>query len=69
MPIFDYKCNECGFEFEVLVRSSEQNINCEKCNSNQVEKMLSTFSVSVNSTQNKVCDKSSNCCPMGGCCH
>ena len=31
MPIFTYKCRDCGFEDDVLVRSSDQTPSETKC--------------------------------------
>ncbi|WP_319778032.1 zinc ribbon domain-containing protein [Maridesulfovibrio sp.] len=45
MPIYEYKCNECGHEFEELVSStSVETPACPKCESPDTEKMLSSFS-------------------------
>lgn len=44
MPIYEYKCNECGLEFEVMQRFSDEPIKeCEEC-SGPVEKMISLSS-------------------------
>jgi len=40
MPLYEYHCRECGREFEVLVRGSEQ-IECPHCHSAKLEKLLS----------------------------
>ncbi len=40
MPLFEYRCNECGNEFEVLIRSQEK-ASCPQCNSEQLQKLLS----------------------------
>lgn len=45
MPIFEYRCKECGTQFEALVLSSKsEEIECEKCGSRNTEKLMSTFS-------------------------
>lgn len=51
MPIFEYKCKDCEHIFEVLAisKQKEANTQCEKCNSNQVEKILSVSNVRSNS--------------------
>jgi len=44
MPIFDYLCNHCGFEFEKIVREGENPGPCPKCGSQAVQKrMVSLF--------------------------
>lgn len=42
MPIFEYACEECGHEFELLVRSDTR-LECPLCQSTQLEKQLSVF--------------------------
>ncbi len=45
MPIFEYRCKECGEKFETLVFSSArpEPVKCEKCGSEQTEKLMSAF--------------------------
>ena len=42
MPIYEYQCQECGEEFERLIRSFEK-IECPECGSEKVRKLLSRF--------------------------
>lgn len=45
MPIYEYRCTECGEEFEKLVRSmtAEVEVVCPKCGSQHTEKKISLF--------------------------
>ncbi|MEW6715290.1 MAG: zinc ribbon domain-containing protein [Nitrospirota bacterium] len=43
MPVFEYKCQECGEEFEELVFGQNPDVVCVKCNSRKVKKKLSVF--------------------------
>ena len=43
MPIYEYACNQCGQEFETLVRASSTP-DCPTCHSTDLEKKLSVFS-------------------------
>jgi putative FmdB family regulatory protein len=45
MPIYEYRCQECGEKFEKLVRSfsSVPDAKCPKCGGRRVEKALSLF--------------------------
>ena len=44
MPIFDYLCHQCGFEFESIVLGSKNPGPCPKCGSMAVQKsMVSLF--------------------------
>ncbi len=45
MPIFEYKCNACGEDFEKLVFGN-QSVKCPKCNSQDIRKKFSTFGMS-----------------------
>ncbi len=47
MPVFEYKCNDCGTKFEELVIRSDEQVNCPSCNSANATKQLSTFAASV----------------------
>lgn len=44
MPIFEYKCSDCGNTFEVLAISKQdvENIQCPTCKSCHVQKMMSS---------------------------
>ncbi len=45
MPIFEYRCKECGATFEKLILGSlTTEVKCPECNSNNVTKLLSPFS-------------------------
>jgi putative FmdB family regulatory protein len=45
MPIFEFKCEECGEKFEKLVYSNEE-ICCPKCGSKNLKKLISLFATS-----------------------
>src|ERR1035438_2321903 len=45
MPLFEFKCRECGTTFEKIVPSSTTKVACKKCASPKVEKLLSVFAV------------------------
>ena len=46
MPIYEFVCNECKRTFEKFVMSHGdiREVRCPKCGSNEVQKVLSTFS-------------------------
>lgn len=46
MPIYEYKCNKCNNEFEVIVFRDEQP-NCPQCGAENPEKKMSSFGFSV----------------------
>ncbi len=45
MPIYEYRCLECGAKFEKIVSLNTHSMNCEKCSSSRVEKLFSAFAV------------------------
>lgn len=51
MPIFEYKCRDCGTTFEKIVLSSSDRIICKSCESQRVDKQLSVFAVSTSSAK------------------
>lgn len=50
MPIYEYACNDCGNQFETLVRSGDTPV-CPSCHSNQLEKRLSVFATTGDSSK------------------
>lgn len=47
MPIYEFACNACGAEFELLFRSmsERQRPRCTACDSRDVRKRFSTFAM------------------------
>ena len=66
MPIYTYICDECGEQFDLLVgvTAQQEELKCKKCNSRNVRKTLSVFSVSGGSTKSS---DSGLSCPTGTC--
>jgi putative FmdB family regulatory protein len=48
MPIFEYVCKECQYEFEALV-FGKQKAACPKCQSKKLEPQLSVFAAPAKS--------------------
>jgi len=63
MPIFEFRCRECGSQFEKIVISERTGIVCEKCSSPQLEKLFSAFAVVGSSRQ--AAPAESGPCPCG----
>jgi len=61
MPIYEYKCSDCDSKFEVLVFSQNEKIICEKCGSENSERLLSGFASTVSSS-----DSGGSCGGSGG---
>ena len=66
MPIYTYVCKECGENFDLLVGVTAERVElkCRKCGSNNIEKIVSSFSVG-NSTSKS--NSSGMSCPTGTC--
>ncbi len=45
MPLYEYKCEQCGHSFEQIVHFDEH-VSCPRC-SGEVRKLMSTFAVEV----------------------
>ena len=70
MPLFEYKCMECGTKYDVLQKSTkkQEDVICPNCNSSHNKKLLSTFSASINNSGGNSC-ASGNCeIPYSGGC-
>ncbi|MBA3973080.1 MAG: zinc ribbon domain-containing protein [Candidatus Solibacter sp.] len=50
MPIFEYRCRDCGSRFEKLIRrdSDIASLTCPSCGEQHLEKELSTFAAHAN---------------------
>lgn len=62
MPLFDFKCSQCGERFERLVRTSTfAGLTCPRCGAPDPKKQVSVFA-SVGSSQSR---ESADCAPGG----
>lgn len=44
MPLYEYRCLDCGHEFEELVPFSRADeVVCEHCGSDNTQRLMSTF--------------------------
>ena len=52
MPMYEFKCTKCSDVFEELIRNSKDNndVQCPRCGSPDVERVLSSFAVSMGSS-------------------
>lgn len=69
MPLFEYRCKECGAEFEKLVMNKSEKIVCEKCGSESLEKLFSVFGFSSGGKFESSLSSSSSCssCSLTSC--
>lgn len=61
MPMYEYRCQECGRQYEQLRRMSEADTNlvCPQCGSEHVERQLSACAIGGGSSSSS---------PGGGAC-
>lgn len=79
MPLFEYKCQDCGKHNELLVNRGDTDVKCSYCGSKSLNKLLSAHSslsgtskAAFNTSSPTCCgvDKTPNNCPgPGNCCH
>lgn len=67
MPIFDYRCRECGSLYDIFhkVREVTEDVICPSCGSHQYKKLMSAPFVAVGSSPAK---KAAESCDMGDAC-
>jgi len=54
MPLYEYKCQDCGREFEELTSFARANdVACIYCGSRKVERLMSTFSDSGSGSESQ----------------
>jgi putative FmdB family regulatory protein len=78
MPIYEYRCNECGGVSEILVglHSGDETLVCQHCGSSDLERLLSVSSFAfTNSTRapgKTCCGRDERCdappCSTGNAC-
>lgn len=68
MPLYEYRCNECGAEFEMMLRFSEADRRpvCPKCESSQTQKKLSSVASFGAATSGSTGNSSASCGTRGG---
>lgn len=50
MPLYEFRCRACSHQFEALVREPDKPA-CPSCGSGDLERLLSLFAVSSESTR------------------
>ncbi len=72
MPLFEYRCRDCGEQFETVVFDRHRTVTCKKCHSSRVQKLVSAFAVAGHSRKEEAAREpgpcSSCCSPQRGRC-
>jgi len=64
MPIFEFACEDCGTQFEKLMRASQRDdVLCPSCGESHVTQQVSTFAARANG----ISRDSAPSCPSGMC--
>lgn len=67
MPIYEYRCQKCGKESEILVRNSAEKPPCPHCGSKRLDKQFSIFAASGKPGGEHVHTGPGCACHHGGC--
>jgi putative FmdB family regulatory protein len=69
MPIYEYRCSDCGKVSEVLILGGSQQPACSHCGGTRLAKLVSATNAIIKSGSSDMgsCGGSS-CGPGGGCC-
>jgi len=64
MPIYEYACEKCQHQFELLIRSNNHKPECPQCGSTKLARLFSTFAAHAGSGS-QVSPCQSGRCPAG----
>jgi putative FmdB family regulatory protein len=69
MPIYEFKCLKCNECFEILFTSTQETaeLKCAKCDSQDVERVLSSTNFSVSSGGGTGATTQTRTCSSGSC--
>jgi putative FmdB family regulatory protein len=67
MPIYEYKCGDCGNHYEQIRRMSEADtgLECPKCRSERIRRQLSSFATTSGSSSGAALPCGQNSCGAG----
>ena len=67
MPIYEFRCTQCGHKFEELVFASQdvKDLHCPNCGAKNVNKLMSAFSSSMEAGSTPPCGSAPSCGSSG----
>jgi putative FmdB family regulatory protein len=70
MPLYEYRCRDCGDRFEVLQRlgAGAEGLACRGCGAGSLEKQFSTFATATSSAAAAPVSRGAMDCGAGACC-
>ncbi|MBI5039387.1 MAG: zinc ribbon domain-containing protein [Nitrospirae bacterium] len=67
MPLYEFRCEECGTFFEKLVSHIDSPVTCIQCQGKRVKKQFSVFATTASDTgRGAEPPASCNTCPSAG---
>lgn len=75
MPIYEYKCEDCGTVSEFIVFSADEEVACRSCSGKKLTKLMSAHNTTSSSGPSPMPNFGGGCCgdpgtcgSPGGCC-
>ena len=65
MPIYNFSCQDCGRELEMLIRNRDEKVRCTSCGGSDVKRVYSSFDFSLKKDPAPACQ--SGTCTSGTC--
>jgi putative FmdB family regulatory protein len=65
MPIYNYNCDECKIDFEILAKKSDEITACTSCGSKNIKRVYSSFDFNLKNSTPAACQTGG--CPGGSC--
>lgn len=47
MPIYEYSCQRCGRDFEVLLKTLNEEVSCPFCGGRELKRLMSVCAIST----------------------
>jgi len=67
MPLYEYRCQECTCESELLVKNLDTKPECPQCGSKRLEKLLSVIGSPVIGSNARPAESDSGTCGRSQC--
>ena len=67
MPMYEFRCRKCSATFEELVRRTDEEVECPKCGSAELEKLFSRLGAVRGRSGSSELDSSCPTCSTGTC--
>jgi putative FmdB family regulatory protein len=62
MPIYEYRCSDCGQVSEFIVLGAEDGLACKACSSPKLEKLMSAHNTIGSGSSGSFAASPSGCC-------